>query len=350
MPAKKKTYKLPTYLAPREKNNKHKYQYIPKKIFQTGGSCEVTKGMYDAVHTWIDKNPDWEYHFFDNKACRDFIKEHFPKKVLDAYDTLIPGAYKADLWRYCVLYIHGGLYVDNKMELLASSLNDVIPENVEFWSFAYDASHPYIEVAILCAKPKHEFFRNVIELIIEHIEDGYYGYNSFCPTGPVAFGNAMNVTLGRDVNYVIEVGEYNIRGFRFIILPVSMLYGSEDQIINFEYKRYRQDILGRSDKSIESYYRFCWCFDGIYSNGKVKSKVKFKNNNSLTLTDDVKRLIKYSYKARKRTQSHKLVLMIIRKYGIRHMEILWPIFKLVIKYEFPVSVKIKSFFKKLKLM
>ena len=53
---------------------KHKYKYIPKKIFQTGVSCEVTKGMYNAVHTWIDKNPDWEYHFFDDKACRNFIK------------------------------------------------------------------------------------------------------------------------------------------------------------------------------------------------------------------------------------------------------------------------------------
>ena len=202
MTVKKKIYKLPTYLAPREKNNKHKYKYIPKKIFQTGESHEVTKGMYDAVHTWIDKNPDWEYHFFDKTARRDFIKEHFPKKVLDAYDNLIPGAYKADLWRYCVLYIYGGLYVDNKCELLASSLNDVIPEDVEFLSL--DEGEPgshnddfglRIMQCFLCAKEDHEFLEKAIDLVVENVRTGYYGYTPVCPTGPSALGKAIKLVL-----------------------------------------------------------------------------------------------------------------------------------------------------------
>ena len=85
---------LPKHLAPRDKNPKNEkdFKYIPKKIFQTWETNKVSLGMYDAVHTWIDKNPDWEYCFFDDKACRDFLKDNFPKKVLDAYDTLIPGS------------------------------------------------------------------------------------------------------------------------------------------------------------------------------------------------------------------------------------------------------------------
>ena len=34
--------------------------------------------------------------------------------VLNAYDSLIPGAYKADLFRYLVLYREGGVYLDCK--------------------------------------------------------------------------------------------------------------------------------------------------------------------------------------------------------------------------------------------
>ena len=56
---------LPISLYPRDKNpsNNKEYKYIPKKIFQTWVTNQVSPGMYDAVHTWIDKNPDWEYLF-----------------------------------------------------------------------------------------------------------------------------------------------------------------------------------------------------------------------------------------------------------------------------------------------
>ena len=33
--------------------------------------------------------------------CRDFIQKHFNMETLWAFDKLKPGAYKADLWRYC---------------------------------------------------------------------------------------------------------------------------------------------------------------------------------------------------------------------------------------------------------
>jgi mannosyltransferase OCH1-like enzyme len=87
---------LPNYSSVKEQNpaNKKDFKYIPKKIFQTWETDKVTPGMYNAVHTWIDKNPDWECYFFDSASRRDFIKQHFPKEVLDAYDVIVPGAYK----------------------------------------------------------------------------------------------------------------------------------------------------------------------------------------------------------------------------------------------------------------
>ena len=168
----KQLKRLPKHLPPRDQNplNKKYFKFIPKKIFQTWETNKVTPGMYDAVHTWIDKNPDWEYHFFDNDDCRNFIKDNFPKKVLAAYDTLIPGAYKADMWRYCVLYIHGGVYCDIKAELLVG-LNDIIPEDVEFLSVKdIDSSKRefkgYIYQAFICTKPKHPFLKNVIDMLV----------------------------------------------------------------------------------------------------------------------------------------------------------------------------------------
>ena len=45
-------------------------------------------------------NPKFNYFLFDDNDCREFIRLNFRPDVLNAYDRLIPGAYKADLWRY----------------------------------------------------------------------------------------------------------------------------------------------------------------------------------------------------------------------------------------------------------
>ena len=70
--------------------------------------------MNERVETLKKQNPQFKYHLFDDNDCREFIKNHFREDVLYAYDHLIPGAYKADLWRYCVLFIKGGIYLDIK--------------------------------------------------------------------------------------------------------------------------------------------------------------------------------------------------------------------------------------------
>ena len=60
------------------------------------------------TNTFYKKNnPDYDYYLFDNNDRREFIKEHFDNNILLTYDSIIPGGFKADLWRYCVLYIHG---------------------------------------------------------------------------------------------------------------------------------------------------------------------------------------------------------------------------------------------------
>jgi len=341
MPAKKKIYKLPTYLAPREKNNKHKYKYIPKKIFQTGGSCEVTKGMYDAVHTWIDKNPDWEYYFFDDKACRDFIKEYFPKKVLDAYDNLIPGAYKADLWRYCVLYIHGGLYVDNKCVLLASSLNDVIPEDVEFLSVLDRYLETmefsgYIYQAFICSKSKHPFLEKVIDMVVENAEIGSYGYDQLSPTGPGLLGKAINLAIDRQENESHMVGINNVSGFKYILWKNGysengcVVDEGNMAILRNHYLEYYDECR---KKGISSYHDL-WFLGLVYKNRKgALNHLKPIENNPNTYN----LFIRYLY----RKKSYKEARIHVLKFIFKCPLSIYPVTKSVFRYE--VLERIKNF-------
>lgn len=93
-------------------------QLIPKIIFQTGYS-NVYKNIlhFNSIISFIELNPEYTYIYYDNKDSRKFLKENFNDDVKYSYDLLVPGAYKADLLRYCFLYKYGGCYFDCKQIL-----------------------------------------------------------------------------------------------------------------------------------------------------------------------------------------------------------------------------------------
>lgn len=102
-------FTIPKVLPPREEV---KYeQEIPKIIWQTMKSNQVPAILKEYADTWIEKNPEYEYRFFDDNDIIEFISSHFPT-YLEAYLKIKYGASKADLWRYLIMYKYGGVYVD----------------------------------------------------------------------------------------------------------------------------------------------------------------------------------------------------------------------------------------------
>jgi len=91
---------------------------IPMIIFQSWHSQHLPPKMYKCVKKLKHENPEFLYFLFDDAACRELIKTHFHKSVVDAFDKLIPGQYKCDLWKYCVLYVYGGVYLDMKYQCI----------------------------------------------------------------------------------------------------------------------------------------------------------------------------------------------------------------------------------------
>ena len=87
---------------------------IPKIIFKTGIDelNYINNDVRDLFRETIKLNPDFKIKYYSDKGSREFIKNNYSKEILSAYDSLIPGAYKADLFRYCVLYKYGGIYSD----------------------------------------------------------------------------------------------------------------------------------------------------------------------------------------------------------------------------------------------
>ncbi len=90
-------------------------QFIPRVICQTLNE-NITSSMHFKTILNIQMlNPQYSYEFYNGRDRRKFISEYYNKDVLDTYDGLVSGAFKADLFRYCWLYKSGGIYVDCKM-------------------------------------------------------------------------------------------------------------------------------------------------------------------------------------------------------------------------------------------
>lgn len=100
---------IPKKLKPRERIDYD--QKIPKVIWQTMKTNQVTAFMKSYSETWINLNPEYEYRFYDDNDIIDFLKTDFPD-FLEGYNKLKFGASKADLWRYLIVYKYGGIYAD----------------------------------------------------------------------------------------------------------------------------------------------------------------------------------------------------------------------------------------------
>lgn len=86
---------------------------FPPLIWQTYKSAEeLPLEAAPCIHSWISKNPGWNYQFCSDADMWDFFGNFFPPATVELFESLPLGVMKADLWRYAVLYEFGGVYCD----------------------------------------------------------------------------------------------------------------------------------------------------------------------------------------------------------------------------------------------
>ena len=161
---------------------------IPKVIYQTAEFSEdkIPKFMKSAMNSVKERNPGYEYRYFDDAGVEKFFVDNFGENGEEtvALRTLVAGAFKADLFRYCILYLYGGIYVDADMvvrepfdEWLPFEASVVVPK---------DRTPCALFQAFIAAQPKSPLFRIAIDDIIKTTKERStpsYPKNKICPTG-----------------------------------------------------------------------------------------------------------------------------------------------------------------------
>ncbi len=171
---------------------------IPRVVMQTNEKDDIPKGMYAATISVIENSPTYDYVYFNNTRARDYIAKFFGGRVLRAYDELIPGAYKADLFRYCYLYREGGVYIDMGMVLLCD-LDDVIFDDDRF-VVPEDNGAGGLYNAFMCCAPHSEILKVAIDMAVDNIERRDYTNSPLGITGPLLLSNAFKQVTGHEIN------------------------------------------------------------------------------------------------------------------------------------------------------
>ena len=205
-------------------------RHVPRIVHQTWFEPVTREGypnMSRLIESW--KRSGWEYHFYDDETAGDFLGTHFPPEVREAYESITPGAFKADLFRYCVLLIRGGVYADMDV-LLETNLDDAVSDDVGFMT---PIDEPGSEVGrrsclwngLIASAPGHPYLARTIQIVVNNIRNRYTSVDyddMLCPDpvlsvshtvdtlftcGPCILGAGINDLLGRHMQTQFETGD-----------------------------------------------------------------------------------------------------------------------------------------------
>jgi mannosyltransferase OCH1-like enzyme len=222
----------------KEKDN---LDYIPKVIYKTGidDYDKLPQRLKDIFKSNLKINPNFTIRYYSDKDSREFIKNNFSKDIINAYDKLIPGAYKADLFRYCILYKNGGIYSDLTQYIL-KPLDTFIDfekdklylvKDIEHYKINGEGSSKGIQISFIAARPGNEIFLKAIRRIVKNVKDEYYGYNALYPTGPSLFYHLLKDYKNEYKIGLKETGQNKIVNENDETIIISKIVGHQQKIL-----------------------------------------------------------------------------------------------------------------------
>lgn len=231
---------------------------IPKKIYQSWKSKSLPPEMEKISKRTREMNPEYEYELWDDNDCREFLLKNFGENYANAFDTLIPGAFKCDFWRYAILYVNGGVYLDMDMTPEVP-FREILKDTDEFVSIVdintFWRRSPAIYQAFLACRPGHPILSSALQMSFLNIASKRYDmFQTLSITGPVVVGVALNLYWKRkNSTEKISPGEYG-EGIRlFKMNPEKTTDLSGKVLFNNKFSGYKRGVGDYN--SVKSFYR-----------------------------------------------------------------------------------------------
>lgn len=179
---------------------------IPHIIWQ------INKEPYDQLPSYLRimtdtwKETGWDYSYMSNDQASEFIGAAFGSMYKTMYDYIEMPSCKSDFWRYFVLYMYGGLYVDIDtvcLQPIESWLDTSADLNVckeNFKEFGHTTYGPWL----VACPPKSRFAFAMINKMSELITEAMDNQMPINPdhVGPKAWTEVLQDMIDDTVNFI----------------------------------------------------------------------------------------------------------------------------------------------------
>lgn len=203
---------------------------IPKVIYQTFKTKEIPWLTKLYIKRFRRKNKGYKYEFYDDQRVDAFIKDSFNEEIYKAYSRLQIGAAKADFFRYAVLYVYGGVYLDLDSDILVNLDNYLQEDDHAIITREKNHQNLFAQWALVFEKG-HPFLERTIKYIVENIQQNKYLHDVHGMTGPTVYTRAVNDVIQEDptVSFRIVPDDYKgIMKFKYK-LGKLLIYGDRSQ-------------------------------------------------------------------------------------------------------------------------
>jgi len=231
------------------------------QIFLSDESDELSPFLRHATDTVKNAFPALNHTVYTKETLRQFIEENYGEEVVDAYDSLKPYSYKADLGRFCLLHKLGGWYMDIAVRMV----NPVeIGPRIKFLAFRdiqrFSFTSWACSTTVLYSQPDNLALKIAIEMIVDNCLDKYYGITPLCPTGPTLLGKALAMN-GSQADFIygdyLELTPTYEQKNRAFVLP-------DGTIMAWSKPSGGGDLTGVGAKGVNNYNEL-WAKRGVYA-------------------------------------------------------------------------------------
>lgn len=184
---------------------------IPKVIYMTWKK-NPPQLVFDR---WKKLNPSYTIDFSLDEDCIVFLRDNFGSKFADFFDSIKIGMYKADFWRICKLYIHGGVYSDIDI-VPALNLDILTSLNMSFITCLSIDKNSFFQ-AFFITPPRNPLLYSFIISFIQN--SAHLKGNGPC------YDMYTALTLNLDNNSLVED---NIYSYEYVKIPIKLQPSNEN--------------------------------------------------------------------------------------------------------------------------
>jgi hypothetical protein len=213
-----------------------------KNMFRTWKNPikEVPDELVTPMNEAMKMNPEYDMYYFSDEDVLKFIGDHFPDD-LDAYNSLVPGAYKADVFRLMVLYKYGGVYNDIGHTFLVPIEEIKGPTSNHVFVKDDESLNYWIYNSFIIAPAGSEIIKKMLDRALTNVKNKSYGEDLFDITGPTNTGKALNMFWSRPEKTKIDAGDKE--GTRILTHPMhGDIYEASNKLIKTKFDNYYEIV------------------------------------------------------------------------------------------------------------